>query len=343
MALTLVLGLVPDEFSQVTAVLVLVLVALLGSFALDIVSTVLNLSTLDQPLPLEFEGTYDKEAYVKSQAYTRAKAVVHLAHSTFDLGLLLTFWFGLHGFQWLDVVVRSAVPGESPWVVVPRGLLYWSLLVGGATIMDMPWELYHTFVTEERFGFNKTTLKTFVVDRLKGLGLALLLGPPVGGAVLAFFAMAGSLGWLYVWAFVAVFQALLLFVAPVLIFPLFHKYTPLPEGETRDAISQYAARVGFTFGDVFQIDGSTRSSHSNAFFTGFGSTKRIALFDTLVEQVAMPQQRDCPHEARPPHEIARTSRGAHHRTTTLARHCLPRPRPVLPSAAVTSRRFLPTR
>jgi len=153
----------------------------------------------------------------------------------------------------------------------------------------LPHAVYSTFVLEARFGFNNTTVRTFIMDRVKGLMLALVLGPPMGAAVLAFFTFAGDAAWLWVWLALTAFQLLLLFIAPACIMPLFISFTPLEDGPLKRAIHEYASQVGFAFGGIFQVDGSTRSNHSNAFFTGFGATKRIALFDTLIAQTTLPE------------------------------------------------------
>ena len=210
-----------------TLVLVIVLSAVLGDYLLGLLANLLNYRALGQSMPAEFEGTYDKEKYMSSQDYTKVRTLFSVAHSTADLAILGLFWFVLHGFEWLDVVVRGAFPSDDPWMVVPRGLTYWAVLTVAASVLDLPWELYSTFVIEERFGFNKTTLKTFVIDRLKGLLIALLLGPPIGSAVLGFFTFAGPFAWFWVWTVLTAFQLILFFVAPVWIMPLFNTFTPI--------------------------------------------------------------------------------------------------------------------
>ena len=146
--------------------------------------------------------------------------------------------------------------------MVARGLAYiWGLqLVTSA--MDLPWAVYHTFVLEESFGFNKTTAKTFVLDRVKGLALMLAIGMPVLSAVLWMLDYLGELAWLYVWAFVASVQLVMVFIAPVLILPLFNKFEPLPDGELKDAIDDYAAKMAFKYEGIYSMDGSKRSAHS---------------------------------------------------------------------------------
>ena len=262
-------------------VLAVCLAAVVGDYVLDLVSTVLNLSALTPSMPAEFKAIYKDDDYAKSQAYTKAKAKYAIVKKSFDLVVFILFWLYLNGFALADDWVRASFDG-----VVARGLAYiWGLqLVTSA--MDLPWAVYHTFVLEESFGFNKTTAKTFVLDRVKGLALMLAIGMPVLSAVLWMLDYLGDLAWLYVWAFVASVQLVMVFIAPVLILPLFNKFEPLPDGELKDAIDDYAAKMAFKYEGIYSMDGSKRSAHSNAFFTGFGKFKRIALFDTLIKQTS---------------------------------------------------------
>jgi len=271
------------------AIFTIVLATILLDYLLTLVSSLLNYRALSTAMPLEFEGVYEPQAYSDSQRYTKAKTIFSLLHTTFDLLVMLAFWLAFDGFELIDSLVRSWAPGDAkanPMLDIGRGLLYMAVLSLAEGLLGVPWEIYFTFVLEERFGFNKTTARTFVMDKLKGLALMLALGVPLMGAILAFFIYAGEAAWYLCWGFMAAFQILIMFVAPIWIFPLFNEFTPLPDGELKDAIDKYAAGVGFKYGGIYQIDGSKRSAHSNAFFTGFGKTKRIALFDTLVAQMS---------------------------------------------------------
>jgi STE24 endopeptidase len=155
-------------------------------------------------------------------------------------------------------------------------------------ILSLPASIYHTFVIEERFGFNQTTWKTFILDLLKGLLLAVLLGAPLLSAILAFFEYAGANAWWLCWMAVTLFMLGVQFVAPTWIMPLFNKFTPLDDGELKSAIMSYAGSIQFPIENVYVMDGSKRSKKSNAFFnaffTGFGAHRRIVLFDTLIKQ-----------------------------------------------------------
>ncbi|WP_138430839.1 M48 family metallopeptidase [Fodinibius saliphilus] len=256
---------------------IIILVTLLLDFILKLAADFYNLKSLEKSLPEEFSDVYDEETYEKSQKYTKVKTKFGILISAFNLLLLLGFWFA-GGFNWLDQIVRSWELGTI-WT----GLAYVGILLLAKSILSLPFSLYSTFVIEERFGFNKTTPKTFVLDLLKGLGLGVLLGGPLLAGILAFFTFIEHFAWLYAWGAVTVFTLFIQFVAPTWIMPLFNDFEPLEEGELRKKIREYADKVNFALEGVYVMDGSKRSSKSNAFFTGFGKNKRIALYDTLIE------------------------------------------------------------
>jgi STE24 endopeptidase len=245
---------------------------------LNLAADRLNLKHLRSELPLAFEGIYDPERYRKSQQYLRVNTQFGWITSTFNLCLLLVFWFA-GGFPFLDKWVRTLELGP-----VLSGLIYMGVLVLLKAALSLPFSAYATFVIEERFGFNKTTPRTYVLDLLKGLGLAVLLGTPLLAAILAFFQYAGPHAWWYCWIGVTLYMLVVQFIAPTWIMPLFNKFTPLEEGELKSAILSYANSIDFPLENVYQMDGSRRSTKSNAFFTGFGKHKRIVLFDTLINQ-----------------------------------------------------------
>jgi STE24 endopeptidase len=164
-----------------------------------------------------------------------------------------------------------------------RGIGYLGVLLLSNSLFSLPFSIYSTFVIEEKYGFNKTTPKTFILDMLKGLSLSIILGFPLLYGILYILQYFGDTAWLVGWGVVVIFSLIIQFIAPRLIMPLFNKFEPLEEGELRNSIFEYADRIGFSLKNIFVMDGSKRSSKSNAFFTGFGSNKRIALFDTLIE------------------------------------------------------------
>ncbi len=262
---------------------VIILITLLAEYFLSLVADLLNVGTLGKGIPTEFEGVIDSEAYRKSQSYTRARTNFGILVSTLSLFATLVFWFS-GGFNWLDTIVRSWQLGML-WT----GLLYIGVLVFARSILSLPFSIYSTFVIEERFGFNKTTHKIFIADLLKALLLGVILGGPLLLGVLAFFEYAESLAWLYCWMVATMFMLIVQFIAPTWIMPLFNKFTPLEDGDLKSAILSYASSVKFSLKEVFVMDGSKRSNKTNAFFTGFGKNKRIALFDTLIQQHTIPE------------------------------------------------------
>jgi STE24 endopeptidase len=234
------------------------------------------LKHLSPVLPKEFEGTYDAEAYKNSQEYTRVYTRFGFLTGSISLIITLVFWFA-GGFNYLDTFVRSWDLGA-----IGNGLIYIAILVLLRSLLSFPFSLYTTFVIEERFGFNKTTIKTFFLDIIKSLFLGILLGGPLLAGLLFFFDVAGNMAWIYAWVVTTVFTLIVQFIAPTWIMPLFNKFIPLEEGELRESIVSYAENVKFPLKGIFVMDGSKRSKKSNAFFTGFGKNKRIVLFDTLI-------------------------------------------------------------
>ncbi len=262
---------------------VVILLAIAANYLLNLVSDLLNLRALNNRLPEEFRDVYDEEKYRKAQSYTRVRTRFGLLTSTFSLLVLLVFWFA-GGFNWVDQFVRDFGYGT-----ITTGLLYVGILILAQTILSLPFSIYSTFAIEERFGFNKTTPVTFITDRLKGIMLTVLLGGPLLAGVIGIFEYFGAVAWMYAWIVVVLFTLFVQFIAPTWIMPLFNKFTPLEDSELRQSILDYAEKVSFPLQGIYKIDGSRRSSKSNAFFTGFGRNKRIALFDTLIENHTVPE------------------------------------------------------
>jgi STE24 endopeptidase len=262
---------------------VIILSTILIEFILNLIADLLNLDHLSGKLPDEFKDIYDAETYQKSQTYTRVNTRFGFLTSSFGLGVILIFWFA-GGFNTLDSIIRNF--GLHP---IWTGLIYIGFLIFSRFLISLPFSIYATFVIEERFGFNKTTPVTFVKDIIKGLLLSILIGGPLLGGVLAFFQYAGSLAWLYCWSVTTCITLFLQYIAPTWIMPLFNKFTPLEDGDLKESILSYAQSVKYPLSGIFVMDGSKRSTKSNAFFTGFGKNKRIALFDTLIEKHTIPE------------------------------------------------------
>ena len=261
----------------------IVLVALLGEFILSVVTSVLNVRAMSPAVPDAFRAAYDDDAYARSQAYTRVRSWLGLCQGTASLVALLLFW-RLGGFGWLDDSCRAF--GLGP---VPTGLMFVATLLLGSMALGLPFRLYGTFVIEERFGFNRTTWRTFCLDLVKGLALGAVLGGALLALLLWLFESAGPVAWIGCWAVTTAFALAAQFLAPTWIMPLFNTFSPLDKPELKAALEDYAQSTHFPLDDIFVVDGSRRSAKANAFFTGFGSRKRIGLFDTLIERHTTPE------------------------------------------------------
>ena len=230
-------------------------------------------------VPTVFHGMIDEPKYRRSIDYTLAKSRFGDIVNMFDAAILMAVLFS--GVLPWAFERFSANFGSSVWTMA--GFLFG---VGIAvSVPALPFDWYAQFRVEERFGFNTTTLKTWIVDRIKGLLLAVLLGYPLLVLVLKMIEWTGPSWWLWATVVVITFQLLLLLIAPAIIMPLFNKFTPLPEGELRERLFALAQRTDFPARRIEVMDGSKRSRHSNAFFTGLGSFRKIVLFDTLIGQL----------------------------------------------------------
>jgi STE24 endopeptidase len=259
--------------------LIFILAVLILGYLLNLVVAILELRSLDPELPQEFSNVYSREKYQQSQRYTRVTTRFSQIHDTVMLIITITFILA-GGFNQVDLMARAFDMGP-----IPTGLLFAGILALLSTIIGLPFSLYSTFIIEERFGFNKTTVKIFILDLVKSVILTLCIGGPLLAAVLWFFQAAGNLAWLYCWLAVTVFILILQFLAPVLIMPLFNKFTPLEDGDLKNSITDYAQAQQFTIKGIYTMDGSKRSTRLNAFFTGFGRFRRIVFFDTLVDKL----------------------------------------------------------
>ncbi len=257
---------------------IIILGALIGGALIELAADMLNLRQMRTELPEAFREWYDPQRYAKSQKYLRATTRFGWVAGAFHLMVLLAFWFS-GGFAALDQWVRAL-----NWPPLPTGMVYIGILVGAKTLLSMPFGMYATFVIEERFGFNQTNWATYIKDRLKGGLLAIVLGGPLLAAILAFFQYAGPSAWWMCWLAAIGFILIVQYIAPTWIMPLFNRFEPLPPGDLREAIIRYAEKIDFKLDNIFVMDGSKRSTKSNAFFTGFGRHRRIVLFDTLIER-----------------------------------------------------------
>ncbi len=234
-------------------------------------------------VPAEFADKITLEEHQKAADYTKVKGT--FGRMQLLLGTVVLFLWTLGGgLNWLDQLWRAADWG--PLATGVAVLISFSLISG---LIDIPSSLYSTFDIEERFGFNKSTLKTFFIDMLKGTALSMVIGIPLILLVLWLMETAGDLWWLYAWVALTAFSIIMMWAYPKFIAPIFNKFKPLEEGEVLDRLTSLLKRTGFNSDGVFVMDGSKRSSHGNAYFTGFGKTKRIVFFDTLLKHLTPTQ------------------------------------------------------
>lgn len=238
-----------------------------------------NRKRMSPEIPSQLEGIYDKEEYIKQQAYQKVNSRFSLYTSLFSFVILL-FVLCLGLFGWLDELLRQYITNEIFLSLAFFGIVY--LL---NEIITLPFAYYSTFVIEERFGFNKSTKTIFWLDQLKGLLLAVVLGGAILALIAWLYTAIGELAWLYAWAAITVFSLFMTLFYSNIIVPLFNKQTPLGEGELRDAIEAFAQKAGFAINNIYVMDASKRSTKANAYFTGFGAKKRIVLFDTLINDL----------------------------------------------------------
>lgn len=238
-----------------------------------------NRKRMSSEIPSQLEGIYDKDEYIKQQAYQKVNSRFSLYTSLFSFVILL-FVLCLGLFGWLDELLRQYISNEIFLSLAFFGIVY--LL---NEIITLPFAYYSTFVIEERFGFNKSTTKIFWLDQLKGLLLTALLGGVVLSLIIWLYNTLGANAWLYAWGAVTVFSLFMTLFYSNIIVPLFNKQTPLEDGELRDAIEAFAQKAGFAINNIYVMDASKRSTKANAYFTGFGAKKRIVLFDTLINDL----------------------------------------------------------
>lgn len=249
------------------------------SFLIEKLTNALNAKHFNDTPPKEVDDVYDTDEYKKSQTYKATNYKFSLITSSLTLVLTLGFLF-FNGFALIDNWARSL--SHSPIVIT---LLFFGVLLISSEILLLPFSYYSTFNIEERFGFNKTTVKTFVLDKIKGLLMSVIIGGGLLAALVWFYQFTTSYFWLYAWGVITTFTLLMNLFYARFIVPLFNKQTPLEEGSLKTAIANYAKSVGFTLNNIFVIDGSKRSTKANAYFSGFGKEKRVTLYDTLINDL----------------------------------------------------------
>lgn len=254
---------------------------LLADFIFERFLEFLNSTQWSDQLPEEVKDIYDEKEYQKQQAYEKVNFRFSMVSSSFSFALML-FMFLFAGFAMVNDWALSV--SVHP---ILTALVFFGILLLASDLLTTPFSVYDTFVIEEKFGFNKTTPKTFVFDKLKGYLLGAIIGGGLLSLIVYFYQLTTTNFWIYAWLVVSSFSVFMVLFYSNLIVPLFNKQTPLPEGELKSAIEKFSAKVGFRLDNIYVIDGSKRSTKANAYFTGFGAKKRIVLYDTLINDLSI--------------------------------------------------------
>jgi len=262
------------------------LTALVGAIALQwwlIIRQNRHVSQNKQAVPEAFATKISLEEHQKAADYTIAKLNVGKIELLYGVAILLLWTFG-GGLNLLDQAWAS-ITDNALWLGV--GLMISFILIG--TLIDLPFSLYRTFVVEAKFGFNKMSWGLFAGDFAKGIAINLIIITPLLGVILWLMQFAGTYWWVYVWAVIVSFMLLMMFIYPSFIAPMFNKFSLLTDVNLKDRIEKLLSRCGFVSKGIYIMDGSRRSSHGNAYFTGLGNNKRIVFFDTLLKSL-LPQE-----------------------------------------------------
>lgn len=261
---------------------ILIAIIILNFFK-DSILDYLNSKYFDNKIPKIISDIYDKEKYLKSQEYKKTQYKFNRISSTYSLLILLLFFY-FDGFLILDNYCRSLFDSELIISLSFFGIIYF-----GNDLLSIPFSIYHTFIIEEKFGFNKTTKKTYIIDKLKSWLLTILFGGGILSFIIFQFQSVGQNFWIVAWIFISVLTLLINGLYAQIIVPLFNKQTKLEDGELKSEIEKYSKKVGFNLSNIFVIDGSKRSTKANAYFSGFGKQKRVTLYDTLINKLTKNQ------------------------------------------------------
>ena len=261
---------------------ILIAIIILNFFK-DSILDYLNSKYFDNEIPNIISDIYDKEKYLKSQEYKKTQYKFNRISSIYSLLILLLFFY-FDGFLILDNYCRSLFDSELIISLSFFGIIYF-----GNDLLSIPFSIYHTFIIEEKFGFNKTTKKTYIIDKLKSWLLIILFGGGILSFIIFQFESIGQNFWIVAWIFISVLTLLINGLYAQIIVPLFNKQTKLEDGELKSEIEKYSKKVGFNLSNIFVIDGSKRSTKANAYFSGFGKQKRVTLYDTLINKLTKNQ------------------------------------------------------
>lgn len=261
------------------AIFYILIAILIIKFLFDTIIDAINAKHFNDKIPVELKGIYNQEEYLKSQAYKKENYKFSTFISFISIVATLFFFF-IDGFAFVDEIAKSISTNT-----ILTTLIFFGIIMFAGDILSLPFSYYKTFVIEEKFGFNKTTKKTFILDKLKGWLMLALIGGGILALVTWFYQLTTTSFWLYAWALITFFSVFMNLFYSKLIVPLFNKQTPLEDGELKNAIENFAKKIGFKLDNIFVIDGSKRSTKANAYFSGFGSQKRITLYDTLINDL----------------------------------------------------------
>jgi STE24 endopeptidase len=259
-------------------ILYIILAIAMLSYVFDQLLDYINLKAQRTDIPDDIAAFYDRTQYLKSLEYHKELTNFSFISSGFSFLLSMLMLFS-GGFGWLDSILRTMIPNE-----IVLSLAFFGILMLASDILTLPFQLYSIFVIEEKYGFNKTTIKTFFADKLKGYLLAAVIGGPLLALLIYLIQAIGPNFWIWFAAIASLFILLMNMFYTSLILPLFNKLTPLPDGELKAAIESFSQKVKFPLDNIYVIDGSKRSSKANAFFSGIGKKKKIVLYDTLISR-----------------------------------------------------------
>lgn len=260
-----------------------IIVIVVAEFAFDCVLRYLNIKASKQPIPKELEGLYDEETYKKQQAYTGERRRVSLLGSVLNTCITLGI-FAFGGFALFDGWVR-----EVTSYPVLMAILYMLIFNVIGMVVDVPFSYYNTFTIETKYGFNRMTKKLFWTDLLKSTALSIVITSIIIGAVVWIYGMIPQWFWLVAWAVIGCFQLFMQYIYTDFIVPMFNKLSPLEDGELRSAIEDFAKKTNFSLENIYMQDSSKRSTHGNAYFSGWGKRKKVVIYDTLTEQLSTEQ------------------------------------------------------
>lgn len=259
-------------------ILLIILIVIAVNYLLDLFSGLLNYRSFNDKIPSNVRDIYNKEEYEKSQKYKKENFRFNLFISSYSFIILVTVLYSGY-FGVLDSTIRNYTLENE---ISPSVLFFFSIYLINDIIL-LPFQFYRVFVIEQKYGFNTMSLKTFILDKLKGYLLTLIVGLIVMVPLLILILLFPQSFWIYSWILLSFFMIFINMFYTSLIVPLFNKLTPIDDGDLKDSLNSYAEKVGFSLSNIFVINGSKRSKKANAFFTGFGKNKKIVLYDTLIK------------------------------------------------------------